>query len=64
MNLSFEEEVITMLTPKIKSVLRHTTQQNQDDLEQELILIILTTINKNNFSNSPSFFNILNNEKL
>lgn len=61
MNISFEEEIITMLTPKIKSVLRQTSPQNQSDLEQELILLVLTTINKDQFSKSPSFFTLIQN---
>lgn len=62
MVVTFEEEVISLLEPKIKSVLKQTTYQEQQDLEQDLILLILTTINKNSFSNIPSFFELLNND--
>lgn len=45
----FEQEIIELLTPKIKSVLRQTDWQNQKDLEQELILMVLSTIKKKEF---------------
>ena len=60
MHISFEEEVINLLTPKIKSVLRQTTHQNQEDLEHELILLILSKINTAYFSEGPSFFDLVN----
>lgn len=59
MKISFEEEVINLLTPKIKSVLRQTTHQNQGDLEQELILLMLSKINAGHFSETPSFFELI-----
>lgn len=64
MRQTFEEEILTMLTPKIKSVLRQTTQQNQSDLEQELVLLILTKINKEQFSSTPSFFELMKAEDI
>lgn len=62
MKQTFEEEVLTMLTPKIKSVLRQTTLQNQKDLEQELVLSILIKINKDKTSETPSFFELMKAE--
>lgn len=54
----FEQEIIELLTPKIKSVLRQTDWQNQKDLEQELILMVLSTIKKKEFKQLPSFLNL------
>ena len=59
MKSSFEEEIINLLTPKIKSVLRQTTYQNQGDLEQELILLMLSKIDAGHFSQAPSFFELV-----
>lgn len=53
----FEEAVIEMLKPKIKSVLRQTDTQNREDLEQELILMVLATIKKKIFSSYHPFLN-------
>lgn len=62
MNENFTEEVIRMLSPKIKSVLRQTTMQDRDDLEQELKLLIITKMSKG-FNETPSFFEMLENIK-
>lgn len=59
----FEQEIIELLTPKIKSVLRQTDWQNQKDLEQELILMVLSTIKKKEFKQLPSFFELMDKEK-
>lgn len=59
----FEQEIIELLTPKIKSVLRQTDWQNQKDLEQELILMVLLTIKKKEFKQLPSFFELMDKEK-
>lgn len=57
---SFEEEIVRMLSPKIKSVLRNTQLQYQEDLEQELLLMVITKVkNKNNFAKAPSFFHLI-----
>ena len=58
MNENFTEEVIRILSPKIKSVLRQTTIQNRDDLEQELRLLIITKMNSG-FNEIPSFFEMM-----
>lgn len=55
---SFEEEIVRMLSPKIKSVLRNTQLQYQEDLEQELLLMVITKV-KNNFAKAPSFFHLI-----
>ncbi|GAB0171913.1 hypothetical protein LSPCS325_53500 [Lysinibacillus sp. CTST325] len=59
----FEEEVIEMLKPKIKSVLRQTNPQNREDLEQDLILMVLTAIKEKDFKQIPSFFELMEEEK-
>ena len=58
MNENFTEEVIRMLSPKIKSVLRQTSSQNREDLEQELKLLVLIKIKKG-FQDTPSFFEMI-----
>lgn len=58
MNENFTEEVIRILSPKIKSVLRQTSLQNREDLEQELKLLILVKMNKG-FNETPSFFEMM-----
>ncbi|GEC84244.1 hypothetical protein [Lysinibacillus sphaericus] len=63
MDSRFEQEIIELLTPKIKSVLRQTDWQNQKDLEQELILMVLSTIKKKEFKQLPSFFELMDKEK-
>ncbi|MFJ7406985.1 MULTISPECIES: hypothetical protein [unclassified Lysinibacillus] len=59
----FEHEVIELLTPKIKSVLRQTDWQYRNDLEQELILMVLSTIKRKEFKQLPSFFELMDKEK-
>lgn len=59
MESNFEVEVIRLLSPKIKSVLRQTARQNQGDLEQELILLMLSKMNSGHFSEAPSFFELV-----
>jgi len=59
----FEQEVIELLTPKIKSVLRQTDWQNRKDLEQELILMVLSTIKRKEIKQLPSFFELMDKEK-
>lgn len=54
----FEEEILVMLKPKIKSVLRQTGLQHRDDLEQELYLLVIEKANKG-FSEPPSFFDLI-----
>ncbi len=59
----FVQEVIELLTPKIKSVLRQTDWQNRKDLEQELILMVLSTIKRKEIKQLPSFFELMDKEK-
>lgn len=61
MNATFEEEIITMLTPKIKSLLLQTSAQNREDLEQELKLLALLKIRKG-FNEIPPFFDLMASE--
>lgn len=58
MSENFTEEVIRILSPKIKSVLLQTTLQDRDDLEQELKLLIITKM-KSGFNETPSFFDMI-----
>ena len=62
-NLTIEEEILNMLVPKIKSVLKQTHVQNRDDLEQELTLLILIKINSG-FREAPSFFELIKDETI
>ncbi|MER2120851.1 MAG: hypothetical protein ABS935_11320 [Solibacillus sp.] len=60
MSDNLEEEIVRMLSPKIKSVLKQTQRQYQEDLEQELLLMIITKVkNKKYFSKAPSFFQLV-----
>ncbi|MGE7839074.1 hypothetical protein [Viridibacillus arvi] len=60
---AFELEIIEMLTPKIRTVLKETNRSNRRDLEQELILMILSKINKKDFDQKPpSFFQLMEEE--
>jgi len=58
-----ELEVIEMLKPKIKFLLRQTDLQNRDDLEQELILIILKKIKEKDYNKLPSFFELIEEDQ-
>lgn len=58
MTTSFEEEILNMLTPKIKSALRQTAAQNRDDLEQELYILILKKI-RTDANETPLFFDLI-----
>lgn len=57
----FKVEILEMLSPKIKSVLRQTPAQYREDLEQELKLLVLKKINIG-FNETPSFFKLLKKE--
>lgn len=61
MNETFKVEILEMLKPKIKSVLRQTTAQYRDDLEQELKLLIIKRINID-FRETPLFFELIKKE--
>lgn len=41
---AFQQEVLDMLQPKIKSVLHQTSFQNRMDLEQEIALMIIKVV--------------------
>lgn len=55
---NFEEEILIMLKPKIKSVLKQTPAHHRDDLEQELFLLIIKKM-KSGFSEPPRFFDLI-----
>lgn len=63
MDKKLEQEVIEMLSPKIKSLLRQTDFQNRDDLEQELILMVIKTIQEKEFNQLPSFFELMEEDQ-
>lgn len=55
----FQQEVLDMLEPKIKSVLYQTTIQNREDLRQTIYLKIIEVLREKEFNKSPSFFELL-----
>jgi len=57
-----QEEIIDMLKPKIKSVLYQTHIKYREDLEQEIMLLIVTTLQNNKFQDVPTFFDLLEAE--
>lgn len=63
MTTNFEEEILNMLSPKIKSVLKQTSVQNRDDLEQELKILVIKKINSG-FREVPSFFELIKEDTM
>lgn len=63
-NTSFQQEILNMLQPKIHTVLHQTHPQERDDLKQEIYLMIIQTIKSNQFQKAPSFFELLEAEKI
>ncbi len=61
---AFQQEVLDMLQPKIKSVLHQTSFQNRTDLEQEISLLIIRVVKTKQFRKVPSFFELIENEKI
>lgn len=61
-NQSFQQEILEMLRPKIKSVLTQTDLNNRLDLEQELLLMIIMVVQTKDFQAVPSFFELLESE--
>lgn len=55
-------EVIEILTPKIKKELYQTDVQNRKDLEQELLLMIIETIQTKQFKTPPTFLELIEKE--
>lgn len=62
-NRAFQQEILEMLRPKIKSVLTQTDLNNRSDLEQELSLMIIKVVKTKEFRKIPSFFELLESEK-
>ncbi|MGR6904933.1 hypothetical protein [Lysinibacillus sp. BSL11] len=52
-------EVIELMQPKIKKLLYQTSIGNREDLEQELNLLIITSMKKIKFKNLPSFSKLI-----
>ncbi|WP_341300662.1 hypothetical protein MHB44_20545 [Lysinibacillus sp. FSL H8-0500] len=63
-NAAFQQEILDMLQPKIKSVLYQTSFQNRLDLEQEILLMIIRAVQTKQFRKAPSFFELMESEKL
>lgn len=63
-NQSEIEELFRMLEPKIKKSLLQTSQQNRQDLEQDIKVIILTKIRQNVFKDVPGFFEFIGQEAI
>ncbi|QPQ28873.1 hypothetical protein JNUCC51_12895 [Lysinibacillus sp. JNUCC 51] len=63
-SVAFQQEVLDMLKPKIKSVLHQTSFQNRMDLEQEISLIIIRAVKTKQFRKAPSFFELIESEKI
>lgn len=63
-NAPFQQEILEMLQPKIHAVLRQTHPQERDDLKQEIYLLIIQTIQTKKFKKAPSFFELIEAEKL
>jgi len=61
---AFQQEVLDMLQPKIKSVLHQTSFQNRLDLEQEISLMIIRAVKTKQFRKVPSFFELIESEKI
>ncbi|MEK4488028.1 hypothetical protein MHH81_21190 [Psychrobacillus sp. FSL H8-0484] len=62
-NQAFQQEILNMLQPKIKSVLKQTNSQYRLDLEQEISLMIITAIQTKPFQKAPSFFELVEAER-
>lgn len=52
-------EVIELMQPKIKKLLYQTSIGNREDLEQDLNLLIITSMEKIKFKNMPSFSKLI-----
>jgi len=63
-NQTFQQEVLEILQPKIKSVLNQTSLQYRLDLEQELSLMIIKAIQTKQFNKAPSFFELIETERI
>lgn len=57
-----DHEILLLLKPKIKKVLRQSHQNNAEDLEQELSLLIVESLDKKKFDYIPTFFELLEKE--
>lgn len=57
------EKIITMFEPKIKKSLSLTTNQNKDDLSQELKYKLITSIKQYDVNSTPGFWEIYNKSK-
>ena len=53
-----EIKLLNMLEPKLRSVLRQTSLQNREDLEQESKILVLKKIKKG-LDPVPSFFELI-----
>lgn len=63
-SVAFQQEVLNMLQPKIKSVLYQTSFQNRMDLELEISLMILRAVKTKELRKVPSFLELIESEKI
>ncbi|TKI53445.1 hypothetical protein FC756_23920 [Lysinibacillus mangiferihumi] len=63
-SVAFQQEVLNMLQPKIKSVLYQTGFQNRMDLELEISLMILRAVKTKELRKVPSFLELIESEKI
>lgn len=64
MSEEFQVEVIQMLMPKIRSVLYQTDIKHREELEQEIVLIVISDLKTKKFNDVPNFFELLKDEKV
>ncbi|WP_214483061.1 hypothetical protein [Bacillus sp. SM2101] len=56
-------KVLEILNPKIKSVLRQTTRNEREDLEQNLIEVIIKKVSSGEFEDGESLMELLSLEE-
>lgn len=61
-NEVFQQEVLDMLKPKIKSVLNQTDIRYREDLEQEISLMVVHVIKEKEFKKITPFFELIEQE--
>lgn len=52
-------EILNSMDPKIKKVLKNTKPQERENLEQEIKLKILESVERNSFEDTPGFWDFL-----
>lgn len=54
------EEILKRFNPQIKKVLKNTSYQEREDLEQEIKVKILEKLNSLNIESTPGFWEFIN----